>query len=220
LSNFEQRFWENKYTARGFTPGKMFVKNNIGYVPIPKNSSSYIAGLLLRNGWGVINYLEDDMSNIEHIMVLLRDPVPRWVSGMSQYLFSGIVSQGIDPKNIISQWNEVFNALILDNMIFDDHTEKQVYFLNRIPMERCTFFDSTDRPHEYIKQFLAEYGQTLTDELDTNILNFNSSTGSPRIKMVEFLTGLLGRDGRFVKQIFDMYKDDYDLIGKTKYYGI
>ena len=153
-------------------------------------------------------------------MVLLRDPVPRWISGMSQYLFSGVVSRDINPRDIIDQWNDIVSTLVLDNMIFDDHTEKQTYFLNRIPLERCTFFDSTDRPQETIKRFLAEQGQELTAELDPNIINFNSSTGSPRIKMVEFLTGLLGRDGRFVIQIFDTYKDDYDLIGKIKYYGI
>lgn len=219
MREYDKHFWLEKYRARGFEPGKLFVKGDIAYVPIPKNASSYVSSLLLRNGWQVVNMFTTDISKISNFIVILRDPKERWISGMTQYLFSGLVGQGIWVEEIIKGWNNIVESLVLDNMIFDDHTEKQLYFLNQIPTYKCIFLSMKKDLHLRLVDLLEENKQSLVADQDPEDINFNQSAGTPRQEMINFLNQRLDLDGRYIKQIFDVYRDDYELIGKVKYYG-
>ena len=59
-------------------------------VNIPKNASSYILDWTRAHAW-ITATLDNNWPDVEEIIVVLRDPLNRWISGMSQYLKSYIL---------------------------------------------------------------------------------------------------------------------------------
>lgn len=201
-------YWKNQYTARGFNPGGMFVKNDLCYIPIPKNSSSYIGQLLLKNGWNTANFLTSDLSN-KKIIVLVRDPMDRWISGMSQYLCSTLLKNGRTEIDIINSWNDIIQDLIFDRIIFDDHTEKQVYFINSVPRKNCVFFDSSNQPDMAVKQYLLTQGIDLNIDIE---IDRNQTQGNKHKEtFTHFLQNQLVQNPNLTETIKNTYKEDYAL---------
>jgi hypothetical protein len=201
-------YWKNQYTARGFVPGGMFVKNNLVYIPIPKNSSSYIGQLLLKNGWGIGNFLTTDLTN-KQLIILLRDPIDRWISGMAEYLCSSLLTNGRTSDDIIKNWNGVVQDLVFDQVIFDDHTEKQVYFIQSVPRENCVFFNSTKQPEQAVKQYLTIQGIDLNTDIE---LDRNQTQGNKhKESLVNFLRDQLAQNPRLTNKLMNTYREDYTL---------
>ena len=200
-------YWKGQHIARGFKPGGIFVKNNLCYIPIPKNSSSYIGQLLLKNGWVTDNFLTADLSN-KNIIILLRDPKERWISGMAEYL-SSLLKNGKTSSYYIDNWNDMVQDLIFDQIIFDDHTEKQVYFIQDVPRENCVFFDSSRQPEQAIKQYLSAHRVDLnTDaEIDRNQTQGNEHKET----LASFLLEQLDKDPGLLNKLMNKYREDYTL---------
>jgi hypothetical protein len=201
-------YWKNQYTARGFVPGGMFVKNNLVYIPIPKNSSSYIGQLLLKNGWDIGNFLTTDLTN-KQLIILLRDPIDRWISGMAEYLCSSLLTNGRTSDDIIKNWNGVVQDLVFDQVIFDDHTEKQVYFIQSVPRENCVFFNSTKQPEQAVKQYLTIQGIDLNTDIE---LDRNQTQGNKyKESLVNFLRDQLAQNPSLTNKLMNTYREDYTL---------
>ena len=66
-------------------------------VNIPKNASSYVLDWTVNFGWSTA--LAEHCSNLSEIIVILRDPMDRWISGMSQYVKTYILCP-IGPNEI------------------------------------------------------------------------------------------------------------------------
>ena len=64
------------------------------YVNISKNASSYMTDTLSRQGWTAARYGHDacDWTLVREMLVILRDPVDRWTSGVAQYLMTRILN--------------------------------------------------------------------------------------------------------------------------------
>ena len=205
-------YWKNQHSARGFVPGGMFVKDDFVYVPIPKNSSSYIGQILLKNGWGVGNFLTTDLRK-KKIIVLLRNPTDRWLSGMAQYLCSALLKNGRTSSDIINSWNTVTQDLIFDRVIFDDHTEKQVYFINSVPRENCVFFDSANKPEQSIRKYLNTQDVDLNTDID---LDRNQTQGNKHKEiLVNFLRSQIIENPNLADKLTNIYQEDYTLWNAT-----
>ena len=201
-------YWKNQHTARGFAPGGMFVKDNLVYIPIPKNSSSYIGQLLLKNNWNVGNFLTTDLTN-KQLIILLRDPIDRWISGMAEYLCSSLLKNGMTSDDIIKNWNNIVQDLVFDQVIFDDHTEKQVYFIQSIPIENCVFFNSTKRPEQAVKQYLTTHDVNLNIDM---VIDRNQTQGNKyKEPLVNFLRDQLAQNPSLTNKLMNTYREDYTL---------
>ena len=205
-------YWKAQYIDRGFIPGGMFVKGDLCYIPIPKNSSSYVGQLLAKNGWGYSNFLTDDLTN-KKIIVLLREPMDRWVAGITQYMCSALLNKGRTVDIIINQWTAITRDLIFDRVIFDDHTEKQVYFINNIPKESCVFFNSASQPELAIKNYLNTQGIDLN--IDFIIDKNQTQSDVHKEKLFNFIKTQLTEDPRRINRIKNIYKEDYELWNET-----
>lgn len=201
-------YWKNQHSARGFVPGGIFAKDDFVYIPIPKNSSSYIGQLLLKNAWGVDNFLTTDLSR-KKIIVLLRNPTDRWLSGMAQYMCSSLLKNGRTSSDIINDWNTVTRDLIFDQVIFDDHTEKQVYFINSVPRENCVFFDSAKQPEQTIKNYLATHGIDLNT--DINLDRNQTQDNEHKELLVNFLRSQLIENPNLANKLTNTYQEDLKL---------
>ena len=201
-------YWKNQHTARGFVPGGMFVKDNLVYIPIPKNSSSYIGQLLLKNNWNIGNFLTTDLTN-KQLIILLRDPVDRWISGMAEYLCSSLLKNGRTSDDIIKNWNNIVQDLVFDRVIFDDHTEKQVYFIQSIPIENCVFFNSTKQPEQAVKQYLTMQNLDLNIDI---VIDRNQTQGNKyKEPLVNFLRDQLAQNPSLTNKLMNTYREDYTL---------
>lgn len=58
-----------------------FKNNNLVYVYVPKNASSYYSGLFEDNNWQKVRYREIDWQN-DYVFGFLRDPVERYFKGL------------------------------------------------------------------------------------------------------------------------------------------
>jgi len=109
---------------------------------IPKNASSYVLDWASRYGWhaAMLSHYPD----VDEIIVILRDPIERWISGMAQYIRTYILSPHgpngpIFPGETITkhdytmsaglfceQYNDLVERLIFDVIDrFDDHVWPQ-----------------------------------------------------------------------------------------------
>lgn len=206
-------YWRDQHINRGFRPGGIVAKDDFCYVLIPKNSSTFIGNLLLANNWKSDSFLNIKIEDKKFI-VLLRDPLDRWATGITQYLCSHIMTTELSAINIIGQWNKLVEELIFDKLIFDDHTEKQVYFIQGIPLEQCVFFDSTNNPDVKLKKYLAEQGLDLNIDI---VLDKNSAKGNHyQKKLISFIKTKITQER--IDQIKQAYWEDYGLISKVKFY--
>ena len=85
------------------------------YVYIPKNASSWTKPNLRDWGWQFYNYHTDQLNKTA--IVVLRDPVERWLSGIAEYfaLYQNTTNDLVDNKSL--------QQIIFDRITFDDHTE-------------------------------------------------------------------------------------------------
>lgn len=178
------------------------------YLPILKNAHSWAKILLETN----LQFTKTDRNKILPIgkfIVILRDPVERWVSGAAQYLSE------YDPdvcRELVS--NDNFMKLLCDIGRLDSHTNRQLDVIFDFNMKQCIFFkcDSTLEPtmHHFIKTIANrdnvipcthyhkfEDGneskqiahQALTERLkDQEYLERVRKYVSPDIKLLEYIT--------------------------------
>lgn len=193
---------------------------------IPKNASSYLANWATLNSWTLENIDNSDRwSNIEEIVIVLRDPVSRWVSGISQYIATYILSvygpNGpifdakditehdfvITPSLFKAQYNPLVERLIFDVIDrFDDHVWPQhELFENLRPAVSRKFF----------------YLDSLLDQNITNYLGFapaadldrNEGAGDTRIQeLQEFFRERLEFRPELRERLVKNYRVDYEII--------
>ena len=208
-------YWKCQHINRGYYPGGTVDYENFSYIPIPKNSSSYMTTLLTLNGWEIYDFLSSNIQDKKFI-VLLRDPVTRWISGISQYFCSYITEPNYSASDIIDLWDKTTESLVFDRIIFDDHTEKQTYFISGIPINQCTFFKSSTELDSIIQKFLAENSFNL--DVDFSIDKNDSRESTDNLAFSIFFKELLLEKPHLVEKIKQTYKEDYNLINSINFY--
>ena len=194
---------------------------------IPKNASTYIANWTLGNGWNIGN-LVDEINNapFNEIIVILRDPVARWISGISQYLNSYILhpagpnspillneatvhNQYVTAEKFISWYNPIVERLLFDVIDqFDDHVYPQHFYFagfeNTAPI-KFFYMDQT------FDSELSSYLRLAPD----HTVDKNKGSDSQDIAMLEsfFRDRLLIRP-ELLHRLKKNYKIDYDIIDK------
>ena len=107
------------------------------YVNIPKNASSWIS---LQFNQGVnhdatnINYYDVvDLTQCRFI-VILRDPLDRWISGMTQMIYT---EPETDLDGVANSMNiDTFDwETVIATVAYDNHTQKQIHFTRVVPFE-------------------------------------------------------------------------------------
>ena len=191
------RYWNHRGSDFG-----LWLTNslNLGYVNIPKNASSFIKEELLSLGWQFGHY-HGHTGTIK--LVVLRDPVDRWCSGIAQ--FYGLYFQ--DKKRLTDEELK----LIFDLVVLDDHTEKQGYFLNQIDTDDCVFFKFGETLNKSLHTFLNQYNINNTFLVRT-IPTFSNLPIKSQIKQ-ELIS-----NEKYVKRIQQFYHQDYALINQIKFY--
>jgi hypothetical protein len=209
------------------------------YCLIPKNASSWTSQVLKHNNWIQGSLDACPNQNIKELIVVLRDPVQRWVAGIAQYLHSYILHshwydrdqhrqgyQGnyifgkenyigpfISGSEFVENYNEIIERMLFDQISFDDHTQPQSWFINFYRPESCTWFYLDNNFQEKFLTHYKEYNFSLPDMPDYNRGNDNSD-----VKIItQFLTERINKFPYLKNKLLNHYHSDYQLIQQANF---
>jgi hypothetical protein len=201
--------------------------NNYTYINIPKNASSWMKKYF--NG-REYNYINNPIDST--FVVVLRDPISRWVSGAAQ------VFAGCSPESPHFFLNIGFN-LIFDHIVFDEHTAPQTMFLDKINYDQTVWFncDSTLTKNwkSWASDRLIAPGKRSAQDTTTNPHNISALgqankfvkwpdgtqqtvTGWTQQQIIDTLTDHLNTCPMHLEQLKNFYTKDYELIQSIRFY--
>ena len=184
--------------------GEMF------YLNIPKNASSQTTNLLELAGWthGTTNIFDNTI-------ILLRDPVERWISGFATYASSYLLGYGYGSDHFVEDYNELTERIIFDNIRFDDHTETQSRFVDQVRGDKVYFKISKDKTDLVNK--LSEFIQH--DLNSYTVFDNNAELNYDTAHLTTFFRERVMANKELESKIKQCYNKDYQLIETVKFYG-
>ena len=197
-----------QWTTKGHELGTCMSHPNgdLMYINIPKNASSWTKPNLLDWGWQFYNYHTDDINKTA--IVVLRDPVERWVSGIAEYLTL------YHPNFILHDFEAM--DLIFDRICFDDHTERQVNFIHGLDTEQCIFLKCDDDYSKNFSNLLAEHN------MPNRYFKYDPqhvSEHSPERKKFKIIFQREIENSKYLESVKNYFQPDYDLINSVQFYG-
>lgn len=195
------------YKNRGHVFGECMSKSDtdLMYINIPKNASSWTKPNLKDWGWEFYNYHTDNLYN-KHALVVLRDPVERWISGIAEYMT--LYYADSDP----TKWFD----LIFDRVAFDDHTESQVLFLQGINLSNCTFFLCDENFKSNFSDFLNKHDMPNSYH---RYENQHVTANSPeRTRFKNIFTEAL-KNSKYNQKVEWYFEKDYKLLRSIQFYA-
>ena len=185
------------------------------FLSIPKNASTYLSNTLLANGWHY-HTLGNDSDRIEHAMVVLKDPVDRWVSGVGTYISSWILGPGYGSDHFVENYNNLSERLLFETLILDDHTTPQITYINQLeqllPGVPVTYFK--------LDRFVVDnMGDCITQPLKVPPVESNVSEDHyDQQVVIDFIKKRILADFTLKAKVVARYQQDYDFINKTQFY--
>ena len=201
---------------RGYQPGSgMWSPDRMTFLlSIPKNASTYTLNLLRANNWdhaSMVHVIQHSKAPVDTI-VLLRDPVDRWISGFTTYCANYILGPDYTSKNLIRDYNELTERIIFDNLVFDDHTEPQSTFVDQLTGQFSKKFVliTGDR-----KKLIKDISNVTGQEIDDLAVDSNMSEDTQDNKIIaDFIRGRI--DNCLKEKIFNRYYKDYEILQSIK----
>jgi hypothetical protein len=190
------------------------------YIPIPKNASTSIVESLRNRGWRHTQ-LPDPVFDVKEIIVVLRDPIQRWISGIAQYIRTSILSP-VGPNGPVfaqsmatshdyhmeilqfrEQYTDLVERIIFDQCDrFDDHVWPQSDFIPDLVTAQCRYI--------IMDQFFA---QKTNDILQINLQHLNNNSENWHLlKLQQWFQKRLSFRPELEQRIRERYQRDYDLI--------
>jgi len=219
--------WSRVWSNRGHTLGEGMISpdHKYFYVNIPKNYSTFIKSVLGDLGW-VYASIEDHKH--ARPIVVLRDPIERWISGIHEYLLMyhvNTLDQVCEPYNMgysPLSGEKLGISLLFDRITFDDHTERQAVFLKDISnLDQCVWLECNKNFNQSFGQLLSDLGypNNVINRQAENSSRESSTLGNKRRLFKDFMQQLIASDQFKMYNLQQWYWCDYQLINQAKFYG-
>jgi len=195
------------------------------YVHVPKNASCWVKYHLAQTKRMAYNYYDQGFDVKKHkALVILRDPLQRWISAMGQILV------GCNPKYSLYidnlNWDNITSTILRNN-----HTQPQHEFFANIPEHRIIWFRCDNELEYKFKNCLQYFNYHVnllpTDQDTSNIFNvtkkvpeklINDYLAPPQQIIVDKLQLVLDQHPEYVDRIKNLYQEDYKLFNNVPYY--
>ena len=175
------------------------------WINIPKNASSFVQKALDDNKW---NDVPDDLinsiaesPNIKKLVVL-RDPVERWISGFAECW--------ADHDNILDLLDsDVFFDTVQKNPVYDDHTEYQHRFIGKAQNLQYIYMQKNgiNKFYKLLGAWIKRTGGFA--EFDNYQNPTNPASNNPnKVAIVKKLSAYCKQDNN----ISNLHKKDYELL--------
>lgn len=197
-------------------------------INVPKNASSFVLDWGRRHGWQTA-LAKNHSDIITELIVILRDPIERWISGISQYINTYILSAHgpngpifpgesltkydykMDARTFIDQYKDITERLIFDVISrFDDHVWPQNEIIRDIlPGVPHKYFMLDHEFDQKIKQYLGWQSFTGLDR--------NQGSENDNIAMLQnFFRERLTQRPELHQRLRRHYADDYLLLSRCQ----
>jgi len=193
--------------------GMLSPNQDIFYLNIPKNASTFLTNILKENSWMHWNILDNNKS-IKSSFAFIRDPLDRWISGFATYATLHLCSYGYGSDHFVEDFNDLTRKIIFDKIIFDDHTDYQVKYLTQIENYNPIFFRYNNKLVQQINSFLG-FDLNTTVKVENNISENNYDTN----QISKYIKKQLIEFPDLKAKIIDCYKIDYDFINSVEFYN-
>lgn len=197
--------------SRGYQPGGGLISpSGVFYLNIPKNASTYITNILKSNDWRYSSTAE--WAQIQQCVVVLRDPIDRWISGFATYASSWLLGSGYGSDHFLEDYNPLVERLIFDNVTFDDHTTAQSAYVAQLPAVPVTYFKLN-------KNIISDISQGLNINLDVKPVDANVSENNyDQRQITQLIRARVDQDPVLKARLFEHFKCDFDLINRVQFY--
>ena len=212
------------------------------YINIPKNASSWMMSAFVGMGGFSYNFITKQMQDpifeyqqsdhnypVPRYIILLRDPISRWLSGAAQAFFA------VAPDSPYFFMNYT-DKKIFDQIVFDEHTAPQTLFLKHVDLSQAIYFDCTpDLTTCFFNWAQDKFDEDLkTKNSDNNSFNissngtgkiFQSFTGDGEVagwsqqQIINELQSRLDANPQYVQQLKEFYANDYKLRESVTFYA-
>lgn len=218
----------NVWSNRGHTlnEGMISPDGRYFYLNIPKNSSSFVKKQLEGLGWIYSTLLDHPGATT---IVVLRDPLDRWISGAVEYLFMyhlNAIDRVCEPFHY--DFNPLYGehlglSLLFDRITFDDHTERQCVFLKDIPsLSSCIWLNSSDNFSYNFSKLLTSLGYEndvlSAPRVNASEGNERGTLGYKKKKFQEFLSDIVAKDPYKHYNINQWFWCDHQLLTRMRFY--
>jgi len=185
------------------------------YINIPKNASSFLRNSFKDTGWK--HYHSDMKMDAVNTIVVLRDPIERWLTGIAQHITTNILGENFGSTHYLEQDNELVHKLIFDQIVFDDHTEQQTWFLEPFDLENAVYFYCDDHLainlDSYFNSVGGNFQLTAKPHINVSQLQFDNAN------LVEHFKKLVYTNKQYYNKLRSFFVRDYDLIHSVKFHG-
>lgn len=211
--------------------GKVHTQNPLVYIKIQKNASTFFNEYLTAD-WRNINVKTenvDQYKNCDHFVVL-RDPIERWITGMTTYLTLRKFSDGDNTNPVIfdgefpeafaairkSKWfKNVFQDFLIESTGVELHTCSQLWFISFFNLEKINFFYLNDKLGYQINHFLRIYN--IENKCNNQKINQIPRTSGLYLFLNEMLRD--AANVNFKNKLKDIYKYDYQFLENINFYA-
>jgi hypothetical protein len=151
--------------------------------------------------------------DIENYIVILRDPVERWITGIAQHITTNILGENFGSTHYLEQSNELVDRLIFDQIVFDDHTEQQSWFLEPFDLKDGVFFYCDANLNQNLDSYF-DYKFKFANRpyVNTSASQFDNQN------LVAYFKKLVYNNKTYYNRIKSYFLRDYDLINSVNFY--
>lgn len=210
------------------------------YVNIPKNASSwtkhhmrgalfnYLTKTFYTDPGLLFNQIPRWPAGLTDIkyLVILRDPIDRWITGLAQYLHGHAPYHPLHVNNV--DWPMVF-----DKVVFDSHTQPQCDFIQGIDHTHAIWLRCDPNLAQNFAQVIGQFTGnmptiTTQDQDPTNVFNVTAKikpivgdlfTTELQQNIVNKIKQVLDQNSHYVNRLQEFYKKDIDLFNTVKFYN-
>ena len=211
----------NEWSDTDHTYGMCFINDEFPalYINIPKNASSWTKDQIKHLKFKTANYHADGLYNYTNIFVALRDPIDRWISGISWYMtlhHPYMLKTIKDDDKMV----DTILALIKSRIHFDCHTNIQSRFISGLEISNITFFKIENNSDHYRNSFskfvTSRFG--INNQFD-RVSQKNVAEENPiQSEWVKLFKNCVESDFEFQEKLKKFYEMDYKLIESVKFY--
>lgn len=184
------------------------------WIKIPKNASTYTQTLFAHQLlWSHYNYFDIDVRN-KIAIIVIRDPVERWISGIAEYVT--LYHKNFHADDV----NRQMLDWIFDRVAFDDHTESQICFIRDVNLQQAVWFKCDVDFENKLVLWMESVGLTSPGFLVPNcVREFGNKTLSDSNKKHtrEFFNRVVMENPSYLAAVKRYFKPDYDLINRVNF---
>jgi hypothetical protein len=174
------------------------------YLHIPVNSSCW--GKTTFHNFGFIKDKKNLIDPDHTIVVFLRDPIDRWLSGLSTWL-TARVPQHTPLYQVRDNWallDVLFNVVHLD-----EHTQRQQFFLQNLNLDQMKFFMVNDSLSISVTDYLnKKFNKKIQPAPTENATTLEGGKLIPK----QYFKQVLESNSKYLEHIKLCFEDDYKFI--------